>query len=173
MGADIHFVIEHNNPKDNLGWVGVYQSDASYSPPNYNRAAFNALYYNLPEEERRRRMDAGVHPFGLLSRRDYEFFSRLAGVRGDGPVPNGVPPDASAMTRRTIARWERSGHSHGHMPLREFIKRKIINDNSLVEVTKTRLQGIDPIVEYLKEHVCELDDITLDDNTRVVFFFDN
>lgn len=171
MGADIHFVIEHNDPEDNLGWVGVFWSDAPHSPSSYNITAHT--YDNISAEEQCRRMDDGVHPFGRLGRRDYEFFARLAGVRRDGPDPNGVPPDASVMTQRVVARWEGDGHSHGHMTLREFVKRKIISNDSLAEAAKSKLQGGDPIAEYLGDCVDESNDITLDDNTRVVFFFDN
>ncbi len=172
MGADIHFVIEHNDPEDNLGWVGVFWSDAPHSPSGYNHTAYDNNA-NISAEEQRRRMDHGVHPFGRLGRRDYKFFARLAGVRGDGPDPNGVPPDASVMTQRVVARWEGDGHSHGHMSLREFVKRKILDDNTLAEAAKSKLQGGDPIAEYLGDCVDESNDITLDDNTRVVFFFDN
>ena len=172
MGADIHFVIEHNDPEDDLGWVGVFWSDAPHSPSGYNHTAYDNNA-NISAEEQRRRMDDGVHPFGRLGRRDYEFFGRLAGVRRDGPDPNGVPPDASVMTQRVVARWEGDGHSHGHMSLREFVKRKILDDNTLAEAAKSKLQGGDPIAEYLGDCVDESNDITLDDNTRVVFFFDN
>lgn len=172
MGADIHFVIEHNDPEDGLGWVGVFWSDAPHSPPSYNHSAYDNNV-NISTEELRRRMDDGVHPFGRLGRRDYKFFGRLAGVRRDGPDPNGVPPDASVMTQRVVARWEGDGHSHGHMSLREFVKRKILDDNTLAEAAKSKLQGGDPIAEYLGDCVDESNDITLDDNTRVVFFFDN
>lgn len=171
MGADIHFVIEHNDPEDNLGWVGVFWSDAPHSPSIYNTGYAYDQNANITPEEQRRRMDHGVHPFGRLGRRDYKFFGRLAGVRRDGPDPNGVPPDASVMTQRVVARWEGDGHSHGHMTLREFVKRKIISDDSLAEAAKSKLQGGDPIAEYLGD--CVDDDITLDDNTRVVFWFDN
>ena len=172
MGTDIHFVIEHNDPKDGLGWVGVFWSDAPHSPPIYNHSAYDNNA-NISAEEQRRRMDDGVHPFGRLGRRDYDFFARLAGVRGDGPEPNGVPSDASAMTQRCVMRWEGDGYSHVHMTLREFVKRKIISDDSLAEAAKIKLQGGDPIVEYLRGAVGKYYGLTLDDNTRVVYWFDN
>ncbi len=128
---------------------------------------------NITPEEQRRRMDHDVHPFGRLGRRDYKFFARLAGVRGDGPEPNGVPPDASAMSQRCVLRWGSDNHSHGHMTLREFVKRKIVSDDSLAEAAKCKLQGGDPIAKYLGDYVDDDYDITLDDNTRVIFWFDN
>ena len=173
MGADIHFTIEHRDPHDGLGWVGVFWSDAPHSPPIYNTGYMYDQNANITPEEQRRRMDRGVHPFGRLGRRDYGFFARLAGVRGDGPEPNGVPPDASALTQRCVSRWESDNHSHGHMTLREFVKRKIISDDSLVEAAKSKLQGGDPIAEYLGDYLDDDSSITLDDNTRVVYWFDN
>ena len=171
MGADIHFTIEHRDPHDGLGWVGVFWSDAPHSPPSYNHSAYvnNA---DISAEEQRRRMDDGVHPFGRLGRRDYDFFARLAGVRGDGPEPNGVPSDASALTQRCVMRWEGDGHSHVHMTLREFVKRKIITDVTIADAAKSKLQGGDPIAEYLGDCIDD-DGITLDDNTRVIAWFDN
>ena len=173
MGADIHFTIEHRDPHDGLGWAGVFWSDAPHSPPIYNTDYMYGQNANITPEEQRRRMDHGVHPFGRLGRRDYGFFARLAGVRGDGPEPNGVPPDASVMSQRCVLRWEGDNHSHGHMTLREFVKRKIISDDSLAEAAKSKLQSGDPIAEYLGDCVDDDYDITLDDNTRVIFWFDN
>ena len=59
------------------------------------------------------------------------------------------------------------------MTLREFVKRKVISDESLAEAAKSKLQGRDPIAEFLGDCVDDDTDITLDDNTRVVFWFDN
>ena len=171
VGADIHFVIENRDPRDNHGWVGIYWSDASFGPASYNHSP--ARVPDETDSDFYRRMDNNVHPFGRLRRRDYGFFSRLAGVRGEGPDPNGVPDDASAMANRCLKLWEGDAHSHGHMTLREFVKRKIISDDSLAEAAKSKLQGGDPIAEYLGDCVYDCNNITLDDNTRVVYWFDN
>ena len=172
MGADIHFTIEHRDPHDGLGWVGVFWSDAPHSPSGYNTDyVYDQIAYITPEEQRSR-MDRGVHPLGRLGRRDYGFFARLADVRGDGPEPNGVPPDASALTQRCVSRWGLDGHSHVHMTLREFVKRKIITGVTIADAAKSKLQGGDPIAEYLGNYI-DGDDITLDDNTRVIAWFDN
>ena len=172
MGADIHFTIEHRDPHDGLGWVGVFWSDAPHSPSGYNTGYAYDQNANITPEEQRRRMDHGVHPFGRLGRRDYGFFARLAGVRGDGPEPNGVPPDASALTQRCVSRWEGDSHSHVHMTLREFVKRKIITGVTIADAAKSKLQGGDPIAEYLGDCIDD-SGITLDDNTRVIAWFDN
>ena len=169
MGAYIHFVIENRDPRDGYGWVGVYATDLPHAYSGYNmEAARNAG----PNDEIPLAMERGVHPFGHLGRRDYDFFGRLAGVRRDGPEPNGLPDDLSTMSRRFINRWEGDGHSHCHFTLREFVKRKVIGDNTISEATKYRLQGGDPINAFLGD----LEDesfITLDENTRVIVWFDN
>lgn len=172
MGADIHFTIEYRDPSDGLGWVGVFWSDASYSPDMYNKSGLHDTNLTSGSEEHYRRLNYGVHPLGRLSRRDYDFFSRLASVRGDGPEPNGVPPDASALTQRCISRWGGDGHSHVHMTLYEFVKRKIITDVTIADAAKSKLQGGDPIAEYLGDCI-DYDGITLDNNTRVIAWFDN
>ena len=172
VGADIHFTIEHRDPHDGLGWVGVFWSDAPHSPSSYNTDYAYDQNANITPEEKRRRMDHGVHPFGRLGRRDYKFFARLAGVRGEGPAPNGVPDDASVMSQRCVLRWEDDAHSHGHMPLRDFIRLKITGDGTIAEAAKAKLAGRDPIVEFLEGYY-DGNDITLDDNTRVIFWFDN
>lgn len=171
MGADIHFTIEHRDPSDGLGWVGVFYSDASYSPDMYNKSYLHDTKIAVGSGEYYHCLNHGVHPFGRLGRRDYDFFARLAGVRGDGPEPNGVPSDVSALTQRYISRWGDNGHSHVHMTLREFIKRKIITDVTIADAAKSKLQGGDPIAEFLGNYID--DDITLDDNTRVIAWFDN
>lgn len=172
MGTDIHFTIEHRDPSDGLGWAGVFYSGASYSPDMYNTGYLHDKNSTMGPEEHYRLSNYGVHPFGRLGRRDYDFFARLAGVRGDGPEPNGVPSDVSALTQRHISRWEGDGHSHVHMTLREFVKRKIITDVTIADAAKSKLQGGDPIAEYLGDCIYD-DGITLDDNTRVIAWFDN
>ena len=172
MGADIHFTIEHRDPNDGLGWTGVFWSGASYSPSLYNVDYLRDSNIDTNLEELHRRMDHGVHPFGRLGRRDYKFFARLAGVRGGGPEPNGVPSDASALTQRCVMRWEGDSHSHVHMTLREFVKRKIVTDVTIADAAKSKLLGGDPIAEYLGDCIDD-DGITLDDNTRVIAWFDN
>lgn len=172
MGADIHFVIENRDPRDNHGWVGVYFSDSPLAPPSYNHRYVYDQNANISAEKQLRRMDDGVSPLGRLSRRDYSFFARLAGVRGDGPEPNGVPDDASVMTRRCVERWEGDGHSHGYVSLREFVRLKLLHNDTIAEAAKAKLKGRDPIEDFLSEHY-DGNDITLDDNTRVVYWFDN
>ena len=51
--------------------------------------------------------------------RNYDRFARLAGVRGPGPEPRGVPKDASQTTRYLVEELGRDGHSHSFYSLAE------------------------------------------------------
>lgn len=51
-------------------------------------------------------------------------------------------------------------------------KAEIITDVTIADAAKSKLQGGDPIAEYLGDCIDD-DGITLDDNTRVIAWFDN
>lgn len=46
--------------------------------------------------------------------RDYALFARLAGVRGSGPKPRGVPKDASELIKEYARDDEQYGDNHSH-----------------------------------------------------------
>jgi hypothetical protein len=62
-------------------------------------------------------------PYGYVSdaarSRNYERFAALAGVRGAGPAPRGVPEDASETTAFLVEDYGADGHSHSWLPLAE------------------------------------------------------
>ncbi len=149
MGCDIHLVIETKAPDGE--WVGTWNSGGpwvdKYDP--HTRA----------------------HPFIVLGERDYAFFGAVAGVRIDGPKPLGMPEDASPLARTCALAWDGDGHSHSYMPMREFIAAKLQGDNRVAEAMRQRIDGKDPVIEFLatafydpQEHI---------DGSRVVFWFDN
>jgi len=120
MGCDIHFTVERKFGDD---WVGVYSTD--YSPNLVGDRGMEKLYYVFVEQREAAGWDAHVqyhYSRPVLRGRHYEFFAALAGVRGDGPEPNGIPDDASVLTRQSEAVWEGDGHSWGHMPLEKFVR---------------------------------------------------
>ena len=144
MGCDIHFVVEeHFHDR----WVGIYASEARILWP--------------------RKFDEESNPvICLMDRRNYRFFAALAGVRGDGPAPNGLPNDVSELTRLLVSYWDGDGHSHGHC--------------SLIEVTEKWERARFPTNEstaksLLGEHrhaegIFEQSGL---ENYRVCFWFDN
>lgn len=54
--------------------------------------------------------------------RNYRRFAALAGVRGPGPEPRGVPDDCSAGTNFWIEHYGDDGHSHSWAFLAEFLQ---------------------------------------------------
>lgn len=59
---------------------------------------------------------------GTATARNYARFNALAGVRGDGPKPIGVPFDASESTLLAVQGWGQDGHSHSWLPLKDAVK---------------------------------------------------
>lgn len=95
MGCDIHMVLEEKD--DDLGWVGI-------------------------DAFRGHRDRKGNSSWPAVTDRNYRRFAALAGVRGDGPEPRGVPEDASALTRLEIRGWGGDGHSHSWLPISDAVK---------------------------------------------------
>lgn len=151
MGADIHFVIER---KHKNGWVGLYASDA----------ASNWISSWLTPQRTKNSLQK-------LRERDYHFFARLAGVRGDGGEANGLPKDVSELTSMHLERDGSDAHSHFHMPIHDFVSQKLVDLASISEYAVHRLVGSDPVQEFMSHALDEF--LTLDENTRVVGWFDN
>lgn len=153
MGCDIHFVLEYQPEGEGTAWVGVYSSDAT--PP---------MVTQLPGDEPTgdsfvatwRRMPA-------FKDRHYGFFAALAGVRGEGPAPVGLPADRSSLTQVLIDRWGADGHSHSWLPYREFCQRYSLVQ-ALVFGDKGEMVGISGVTNH---------DEPPYEAYRMVFWFDN
>lgn len=98
MGCDIHIVLERRTAD---GWLGV---DSFRSFEMYGRKEGDFNYAYPPARDR-----------------NYGRFAKLAGVRGDGPEPRGMPEDASALARHMANEWGLDGHSHSWLPLAEAL----------------------------------------------------
>lgn len=140
MGCDINLVLEERDP--DFGWVGINTF-----------AGTNGNDYRSP----------------IARERNYRLFAALAGVRGDGPEPRGIPDDASATTRLLVRQWGGDGHSHSWLPLAE----------ATLEFNKRRYSegevSVDP-ESYRDKYPAsywfgvESDNV---ENYRLVFWFDN
>lgn len=146
MGCDIHLVLEKRHGDK---WVGVDTFTGHHRGKFY-----------LKEGER-------DYSSPVTRQRNYERFALLAGVRGDGPPPRGVPSDASDTTGLLIQEWGTDGHSHSWLPLSEA-----------VHVWSLTQSGMDKFSEdYPAVYFFGVD--TSDgsgdknENYRVVFWFDN
>lgn len=91
MGCDIHMVLER---KVNDKWIGVDTFKA--------HGGFGCEF-----------------SFPAAIDRNYARFARLAGVRGPGPMPRGVPQDASDTSKLMIEDLGIDGHSHSWLPIEE------------------------------------------------------
>ena len=169
MGCDIHWVIEKKigtmYENEASGWVGV------------------AMKYHTPKLPLSADITAET-PIGhepIYSDRDYRFFAALAGVRGEGPEPRGLPDDISELARIDIDDHGDDGHSHSWATLREFVMtwlsvaRPKIYEAITSGVTAARLGDVALHEEVRKAlgyytGVSRLSDI---DDYRVVYFFDN
>lgn len=151
MGADIHMVLER---KYNDKWVGVH--------------AFPYIDREISEAAAAVLKAANVYVPGWVSYtargRNYELFAALAGVRGDGPEPLGVPEDASDLAAMEIEHWGGDGHSHSYMGLADafpifvahLYPQKVLDDDRYL--LREKLFGVD--YDDCSEH-------------RLVFWFDN
>lgn len=98
MGCDIHGLVERRINKKWVTWITIGHVTLS----SYDR--------------RENELDSA---FPAALSRNYVRFAALAGVRGDGPAPKGVPEDASESARAIISGYGRDGHSHSHLLLAE------------------------------------------------------
>lgn len=154
MGCDIHVVLEE---KYNGEWVGVHAC------PYILRVTKND--------------DRGEYVGWQAKARNYDLFARLAGVRGEGPAPLGLPEDASALAKMEARKWGGDGHSHSYCSVREFTQKEMQTRQSeyiTQAIRKKFLTGDDGVRRRAMELFGIEEDIDGDlDRFRVVFWFDN
>lgn len=132
MGCDIHLVLERRRRGV---WIGLDTFQRAWTSTDWH---------------------------GATRARNYRRFAALAGVRGDGPGPRGLPQDLSDLARMEIDDWAGEGHTHSWLPLREA---------AAVWLATEHLPS-----DYASNHPewfffrAESEDI---EEYRVVFWFDN
>jgi hypothetical protein len=162
MGCDIHVVLEYQ--LDDGQWMGIN----SYS-------AFPTVAL-----DRTTHVSSRETMFWKVTNRNYAFFASLAGVRGDGPEPLGMPEDASPMARLRLGYSDL--HSHSYMSAMTFVNKwRGIDDR--VAAVKRALRGEEMDVEeaagllgplpFMFDREERPDDAHPLDAYRVVFAFDN
>lgn len=141
MGCDIHMVLER---KSSDGWVGLHNFQGC-------------------------RGRDGRSAYPVATERNYRLFAALAGVRGEGPAPKGLPEDMSLLTKHLSSDWDGDGHSHSWIGLPEAV----------VEFNQRRYpEGetpVDPGSYRDKYPSSYWFDVESDDvpEHRLVFWFDN
>ena len=163
MGSDIHVVLEtrYTFGSDDECWIGLHACPYIRGTAEVG----NTNLYLWPMRER-----------------NYKRFAALAGVRGPGPEPRGLPENASSLARMESDGWGDDGHSHSWLPLRDAVRVYLATeyDPAIVFLSKDN-----PLVDRAYGHyfgLSHLDDAGLNDaglgsdspdNYRIVFWFDN
>lgn len=149
MGCDIHAIIEEEVEPGKF--LGLWSSEFRY---DFNR-------------ERT--------PYPRILDRNYDFFARIAGVRGNGGIALGTPNDRSELTAHIAQRWRGDAHSWTYMPLEDFLWQFAIMHGD--SKTTTNMAGdvlmnkskFDTVQKHFFKYLWE-ENIH---NKRIVLFFDN
>jgi hypothetical protein len=146
VGCDIHIILEAKN--DEGRWVGMY---------HYNGISAEALGIDGSDKQ-------GRYAYWKILNRDYDLFASLAGVRGNGPKPRGLPPDASELSRMTVDSWAGDGHSHSWGLLSEIGGKFLARVNPAAMIAEDRYEQVAQLFNLGRRSL---------DDYRIVFFFDN
>lgn len=170
MGADIHIMLERKLKSGGWAVVDKFNSIRSSQLRNYDGPEFTY---------------SGRWP----GARNYNLFALLAGVRGQGPEPKGLPPDVSDLAAEDLSGDDQDLHSHSWVTARDFVIatwRVTLEDKAFADLVATKLTDPnwfeDRMVAYFEERVsteyvtpnycADENEWTLDDY-RFVFAFDN
>ena len=105
-----------------------------------------------------------------LTDRDYSFFSDLAGVRGEGPKPKGLPDDISDSVKLNSEDYGSDGHSHSFYLIKEIIP---IILNHKIERDYQKENPEEAFFEIYEDRCTCCDQVIPTQEHRVVFWFDN
>lgn len=134
MGCDIHIVLER---KVDGKWIGIDAYRHYMEPTSYR---------------------------GGTTNRNYKRFARLAGVRGDGPAPKGLPEDLSDLAKMLSDDWGLDGHSRSWISL----------PDALPIFLETEWSDIEHQSDYAKKYPADyFFNVYESDDYRIVFWFDN
>jgi hypothetical protein len=158
MGCDIHTFIEFK--------IG----DQPWTPDKRHRKSLDepdGYNYNRVNEAE--------------SDRDYSVFAALAGVRGVGPQPKGIPDDVSELIAIALDQYGEDGHSHSYSSIEE-LEEALRNNDYFDESFYTDWSKL---LAYCKKTIKQLQlDLEIEKiilgpqhNTnvecRILYFFDN
>ena len=167
MGCDIHMVLERKIKDE---WVGVH---------HYH--GFEAVTLRGPDIIK---SDKKPNPYGWIkfkiTDRDYRLFGELAGVRTDGTLgnqPQGLPEDASQLTRALADEWGMDGHSHSHLSLTEFAQAYAAAMDQTAQLVEHRLHPTEQTQTWFNDICTLITGFDVYDNKhydfRICFWFDN
>lgn len=136
MGCDIHLVVEKQVDGE---WI-----------------AFNTMNFSNSVD--------GTFNFPAARERNYKRFAAIAGVRGDGPKPKGLPEDISDTTKHLVDYWGPDGHSHTWLSLQEAV-------NIFLETETAELESL--AIEYPESFYFDVFDDEEPGEYRLIIWFDN
>jgi hypothetical protein len=162
MGADIHMYAEKR--LKNGEWATV-QTFAPVAKRAVGMAPEGSVYDWM---------------FYEVQGRNYALFATLAGVRGFGRDPLGIPDDASALFKEYAQSWGSDAHSHSYCSAAQFVTDYLDTIDSTDQAVKNYATWVldvganNAVLRFLDAY-CAIrvsEDDTADDY-RFVFFFDN
>lgn len=164
MGCDIHPVLEKKYKFEDgtEKWVGIHSFEF--------RSCYVAKEVNgkwTPQRD-------GYNWIPDFDSRNYIRFAKLAGVRGDGPEPKGLPDDMSDLSRMLADHDGSDGHSHSWCTMREALEICLGTeyDSAAVFLDPEDVRKKDPLDYYFGLSYFDQDEDDMD-NYRLVFWFDN
>jgi hypothetical protein len=161
MGADIHMYAEKRLKSGEWATVQTFAPITKRAVGLEPENAYDWLFY-------------------LVEGRNYALFAKLAGVRGDGPAPLGIPDDASPLFKEYAEGWASDGHSHSYCSATRFVECLLGTMDSTDQIVKNYATWVldvganNAMLRFLDAYcavrVSERDKA---DDFRFVFFFDN
>lgn len=166
MGCDIHMVLERKIKDE---WVGVHHYHG------FEAVALRDMDYLAKDKPN----PQGRIPFRITVR-DYRLFGELAGVRTDGTLgnePQGLPEDASQLTRALADEWGMDGHSHSYLSLTKFAQAYAAAMDQTAQLVEHRLHPTEETKQWFKDICTLITGFDIYDNRydefRICFWFDN
>ena len=153
MGCDIHVILEK---KFGNRWIGMRE--------------VNSLQHFKSEEGVPPAKWKRVYVPSHATSRNYELFAALAGVRGEGPEPIGLPMDASELTLALYGPEDSDLHSHSWCPLHEYLTKLV---ETAFDVPDMILLADHPAVRHPMQYWFNAYEPEDGEEYRVVFCFDN
>lgn len=152
MGCDIHFYIE-TRPDKKADWTLETFHDMSEDQDNPEFIDVSDTHLD----------------------RDYSMFALMAGVRGEGPEPKGIPHNMSKDLQNEYVRWDADGHSHSWMTVDELKDAidQYFDGKPWFDTDYTRVY--EKASKWLIDEMAEAQLLSsgLEPQVRFVFWFDN
>lgn len=161
MGADIHMYAEKRLKSGEWATVNTFAPVAKQAMGLPAENAYDWMFYEVEA-------------------RNYRLFANLAGVRGFGPEPKGIPDDASPLFKEFAASWANDGHSHSYCSASQFIECYLDTLDSTDTLVKNYAAWVldvganNAALRFLDTYCAiRVSEDDKADNYRFVFFFDN